>query len=93
MKASKYSNTFQMHEQRGTFNGIDTCSVTNYGNFDFCLKLLDESEGRSIKNQLDTNILLIQLSNAHIISANMATARREVAEEIFEDIDFDCLSF
>ena len=24
MKASQYSTSFQMHEQRGTFNGIDT---------------------------------------------------------------------
>ena len=28
MKAQKYSNTFQMHKQRGNFNGIDTCSIT-----------------------------------------------------------------
>ena len=50
MKACKYSNSFQMHEQRGTFNGIDTCNVTSYGRFDFCSKILNESEGRSIGN-------------------------------------------
>ena len=81
MKASKYSNTCQMHEQRGTFNGIDTCSIADYGNFNFCSKLLDKSEGRSIKNRPDTNALLTQLSNAHIISANVATTRREAAEK------------
>ena len=41
MKACKYSNSFQMHEQRGTFNGIDTCNVTSYGRFDFCSKILN----------------------------------------------------
>ena len=76
MKASKYSNKVQMHEQRGTFNGIDTCSVTNYSNFDICSKLLDESEGRSINNCPGTNALLTQLYNTHIISDNVATARK-----------------
>ena len=82
-----------MHEQRGTFNSIDTCSITNYDNFNFCSKLLDKSEGRLIKNRSNTNALLTQLSNAHIISANMATARRKAAEKICEGIDFDFLSF
>ena len=27
-KAQIYSNSFQMHEQRGNFNGIDTCNIT-----------------------------------------------------------------
>ena len=78
-----------MHKQRGTFNGIDTCSVTNYGNFDFCSKLLDKSKGRSIKNHPDTDDLLTLLSNAHIISANVTTTRREAGEEACEGIDFD----
>ena len=29
-KAQKYSNSFQMHEQRENFNGIDTCNITQY---------------------------------------------------------------
>ena len=29
MKACAYSNSFQMHEQRGTFNGIDTCNIAS----------------------------------------------------------------
>ena len=57
MKACKYSNSFQMHEQRGTFNGIDTCNVTSYGRFDFCSKILNKSEGRSIDNRPDKNPL------------------------------------
>lgn len=34
IKASKYSITFQMHEQKGTFNGLDPYSITNYYSFD-----------------------------------------------------------
>ena len=33
MKAQKYLNTFQKQEQQGNFNGIDTCSVTQYRNY------------------------------------------------------------
>lgn len=36
MKAMQYSNTYQMHEQRGTFQGIDTCSVVSFGDFSEC---------------------------------------------------------
>ena len=33
LKASKYSISFQMFHQTGTFNDIDTCSHTSFGNF------------------------------------------------------------
>ena len=36
MRAAKYSNIYQMHEQRGSFQGIDTCDVTDFGDFRFC---------------------------------------------------------
>ena len=32
-KAQQYSNTYQMFEQRGNFNGVDTCSMTQFCNF------------------------------------------------------------
>ena len=43
MKASKYFNTYQIHEQRVSFQGIDTCDVTIFGQFNYCSVLLDES--------------------------------------------------
>ena len=61
MKASKYSNTYQMHEQRGSFQGIDICDVTNFGEFNYCSVLLDESESRCIKSRPDINALLDML--------------------------------
>ena len=39
-KAQQYSNTYQMHEQKGNFNGIDTCSVTQFRNFKLLSYLL-----------------------------------------------------
>ena len=61
MRAAKYSNIYQMHEQRGSFQGIDTCDVTDFGDFSFTSILLDESESRSIMNRPDINSLLDSL--------------------------------
>ena len=33
MRAGSYSNTYQMHEQKGCIHGIDTCSLTSFVNF------------------------------------------------------------
>ena len=35
MKAKAYSTTFQMHEMRGSFVGLDTLSLVDYGRHDF----------------------------------------------------------
>ena len=48
MKATKYVNTYQMHQQQGSFQGIDTCDVTNYGDFSKTSVILDENESRTI---------------------------------------------
>ena len=33
-----------MHEQCGSFQGVDTCNVTKYGDFNYNPDLLHESE-------------------------------------------------
>ena len=61
MVASKYSDIFQMHGQRGSFQGVDTCSATTFRDFSYCSFLLNESESRSIKYRADINSLLDNL--------------------------------
>ena len=61
MKATQYSTQFQMHEQRGTFCGIDTCSLTNFGRHDFTSFLLSRTESYTIAHRPDINSLLSQL--------------------------------
>ena len=46
MKASKYSDSFQMNEQRACFHGVDSCTLTNVGNFDIQSAILDEDESQ-----------------------------------------------
>ena len=50
-----------MHEQRGSFSGIDACSITNVGKFDFTSIILGESEARSIICCPEINALLNNL--------------------------------
>ena len=79
MVASKYCNTYQMHEQRGSFQGIDTCDVTNFGDFGYCSKLLNESESRSIKHRPDINALLDNLVSDNLMSPGTVKHMREWA--------------
>ena len=44
VKATQYSTQFQMNEQRGSFTGIDTFTLSEYRRFDMTSKLLGESE-------------------------------------------------
>ena len=59
MKASKYCTTFQIHEQKLSFQGIATCNVTNFGGFSYTYKLLDEYKSRSIAYQPDVYYILL----------------------------------
>jgi len=61
-----------MHEQRGTFNGIDTCNVIDHGRFDQYSILRFEAEARSIFNRPDINVLLTQLSDQKVITKDQA---------------------
>ena len=62
-----YSTVFPMHVQRGSFNGINTCSITNFGNFDFTSKFSSEAESRAIKNLPGINARLSQLGQQDIL--------------------------
>ena len=68
-----------MHEQRGSFQGIDTCDVTNFGDFGYCSKLLNESESRSIKHRPDINALLDNLVSDNLMSPGTVKHMREWA--------------
>ena len=68
-----------MHEQKGSFQGIDTCDICNFGDFLFLSILLSESESRSISNQTDINNLLDKLERSGFISQQMVNDMREIA--------------
>ena len=57
-----------MHEQRGCFQGIDTCDVTNFGDFSKTSVILDENECRTIMQRQDINCLLTDLKTKNVIT-------------------------
>ena len=61
MNATKYVNTYQIHKQKGSFHKIDTCDVTNCGNFNFTSIWFNENKSRSNACQPDINILITNL--------------------------------
>ena len=77
-----------MHEQRGSFQGIDTCDITSVGYFSFPSILLDESQLRTIINIPDINVLLKKLQSEKFLTANAISAMRERAKELHPDPTF-----
>ena len=67
-KAQKYSNTFQIHEQRGNFNGIGIYSVTQFRNFKLISYLLQENESKSLIGWSDINTLLEKFVKKNVTS-------------------------
>ncbi len=77
MRSSAYSNTYQMHEMRGSFGGIDTCDVSDFGSFNFLLRLTEENESLILAGHLDCRALLWQLvAMGKINRENAATIER-----------------
>ena len=88
MAKKYYSTAFQMHEQRANFNGIDTCNISTYRQFNFNSSLLSKFEAVSIVNRPDINALLNQLVEEKIISKEIANGKRTFASKLTENIDF-----
>ena len=88
LKAAQSSNTFSMYEQRGTFNGIDACSVTTFRKFDFTSKLSCEAEARSIQNRPDINALLTLLATQKVLSNFVVDERCKEDIALTNGIDF-----
>ena len=84
-----YATSYQMHEQRGSFNGIDTCNISTVRKFDFQSKLLSECEARSIVNRPDINSLLNELIREKCISKYTADEKRKAASNMYSDFDFE----
>ena len=89
-RSSAYSTSYQMFQQCGTFNGIDTCSATMHGRFDLPPSLLlQESESRSIYNRSDINAHLSSLVSQGVISDVVAQSKVEAAQSFSQSVDYE----
>lgn len=89
MQKKYYSTSYQMHEQRGSFNGIDTCNITTFRKFDFNSKLLSTLESYYIRNRPDVNSLLDQLIREKRLSSFVADSKRVFACNTCKNINFE----
>ena len=81
-----------MFQQTGSFNGIDTCSATSYGRFDFNSKSIRESESRSIFNRPYINVNLSKLREENIISQYVEDGRRSFASSFSSSVNYERLA-
>jgi hypothetical protein len=58
MQARAYSNSYQMHEMRGCYSGIDTLDVTDLGRYDVTSKLRNNNQRLTILGRKDIRGLL-----------------------------------
>ena len=91
VKSNYNSNTYQMKEQRGSFNGIDTCNITQYLNFKLLSYLLEENESRSLLGRPDINALLDQFVKEKVIPPEFAENIRAIAS--FKNEDFNITKY
>lgn len=93
MKAMQYSNCYQMHEQKGSFQGLDCCDITNFGDFSYCSYLLDESESRTINYRPDINSLLDHLNNnGYLCDMSVSEMRKRAKDNrLSDDVVQSCI--
>ena len=84
-KAYKYCTWFQKSKQRGSFQGIGTCSIICFGDMRFTSVLLDESESISVKMIPDIISLLSKLQRERYISIYSVNTMRAQAKFIHPD--------
>ena len=89
VKASQYSISYELFQQTGSFNGIDTCSATSFGKFDFYSLLLAEAEARSIFNRPDIAAHLKRLRQEKVISKYIEQGKRQHATDYSSTIDYE----
>ena len=79
MRKTKYSTQFELFEQKGTFNGVDTFGLTDFKNMEISSDLLAHYESLSIFHRRDTNALLNTLSEEGKIGKCVVNDRRDEA--------------
>ena len=95
MRRTKYSTQFELYEQKGTFNGIDTFGLTDFQNMSISSELLAHYESLSIVHRKDINSLLTQLVEKKKIGKVVANDRRKEATYRVDKLkmDFDSIVF
>ena len=85
MRASQFSNSYQMHEMRGSYAGIDTMSVTDVGRFDVSSVIRENNENIMISGRKDIRGLVARKAQNGLIPPWLGDSllhRADAAEEV-----------
>jgi hypothetical protein len=85
MRAQKYSITFQMHEMRGSFAGLDTMSLGRYRRFDFHSLISLETESIALRCRKDVRGLVMRLLQSGKIPANLVEDMIDASRNLFDN--------
>ena len=85
MRAKSYSMSFQMHEMRGSFAGLDTMSLGRYRRFDFRSLLTLETESVALRCRKDVKGLLMRLHDSGKIPTFVVAAMLNESRQLFND--------
>jgi hypothetical protein len=72
-------------EQRGDYGGIDTCCLTDFGNFGFTSHLSQRNESLSLAGRKDIRSLLRNLNSSEILSSELMDSMVEASFKMFGD--------
>jgi hypothetical protein len=89
MKRTKYSTQFELFEQKGTFNGIDTFGLTDFQDMSISSELLAHYESLSIYHRKDINSLLTKMVKEKKIGTVVANDRRIEANYRVNKLEMD----
>ena len=89
MRKTKYSTQFELFEQSGTFNGIDTFGLTDFQNMEISSELLSHYESLAIYHRRDTNALLSKLAEEKKIGKCVVNDRRKEATYRVEKLNMN----
>ena len=73
MKRSLFNTSYETVEMRGVYGGIDSCNITEYGNFNFLSHLTALTESLSIRNRPDIRALVTRLLAEDVLGPGAVT--------------------
>jgi predicted GIY-YIG superfamily endonuclease len=93
MRVKTYSTSFQMHEMRGSFAGLDTLSLGRFRRFDFRSLLTLETESVALRCRKDVRGLLMRLLHTGKIPAFLVADMLDASRNMFDDERFSPMRF
>jgi len=72
LKVHKFSNSYQMQQMQGQYNGVDMVQVCDHHNFAVDLKVLWDCKEVSLMGQKDLRALVGEWGQCSILSRNVA---------------------